>query len=250
MATSQEFKEEFLPEQTGKLWNFLQHHPALQGFVLIGGTALALQIGHRLSEDLDFAYNAVRLPPMRVDALMRALEVAGFHWQPNDDIVAVQQFELAGMELGEFQRNILINGIVKLTFVAPEEPTRNVLDPALDGKLRVATLDELFSTKALVTAVRSKSRDWFDLYILMKNYGYTMRDFKKAFDRSGRPAQFDYAVRRLLTCKKDGNDEGYEQMLGNPPSLDHMRDFFTSAVSEYEIEAAAQELGDAGRLAP
>lgn len=69
MAMSQQlFKEEFLPEETGKLWNFLRHHPALQGFVLIGGTALALQIGHRLSEDLDFAYNAVRLPHMRVDA--------------------------------------------------------------------------------------------------------------------------------------------------------------------------------------
>lgn len=31
MATSQQLKEEFLPEETGKLWNFLQHHPALQG---------------------------------------------------------------------------------------------------------------------------------------------------------------------------------------------------------------------------
>lgn len=45
-----------LPAETRQLWLALMHEPLLRGFVLIGGTALTLRIGHRLSEDLDFAY--------------------------------------------------------------------------------------------------------------------------------------------------------------------------------------------------
>lgn len=33
------------------------NHPCLNGYYLVGGTSLALQIGHRLSLDLDFFSN-------------------------------------------------------------------------------------------------------------------------------------------------------------------------------------------------
>ena len=39
------------------LLNKLMHHPMLNTFRLVGGTALALQIGHRKSVDLDFFGN-------------------------------------------------------------------------------------------------------------------------------------------------------------------------------------------------
>jgi hypothetical protein len=45
-----------LPPETDRIWTFLKEQPSLSGFVLIGGTALALQIAHRRSEDLDLAY--------------------------------------------------------------------------------------------------------------------------------------------------------------------------------------------------
>ena len=45
-----------LPVETERVWEFLKEQPALAGFVLIGGTALAPRIGHRRTEDLDLAY--------------------------------------------------------------------------------------------------------------------------------------------------------------------------------------------------
>ena len=44
-----------LPPETEQVWHFLKQQPALAGFVLLGVSALALRIGHRLSEDLDLA---------------------------------------------------------------------------------------------------------------------------------------------------------------------------------------------------
>jgi hypothetical protein len=44
-----------LPTATEKVWDFLRTQPALAGFVLVGGSALALRIHHRRSEDLDMA---------------------------------------------------------------------------------------------------------------------------------------------------------------------------------------------------
>jgi len=45
---------ETLTENTKKIWNKFQTFEDIQDFYLAGGTALALQIGHRVSVDLDF----------------------------------------------------------------------------------------------------------------------------------------------------------------------------------------------------
>ncbi|MGE5056408.1 MAG: nucleotidyl transferase AbiEii/AbiGii toxin family protein [Acidobacteriota bacterium] len=48
-------KVEILPTAQRRLWDELKHTP--KDFVLYGGTALALTLAHRTSEDLDFFSN-------------------------------------------------------------------------------------------------------------------------------------------------------------------------------------------------
>ena len=51
-----------------RLWDILQRDSAVirdRGFVLAGGTALALQIGHRESEDFDFFSRSPGIAPIR-----------------------------------------------------------------------------------------------------------------------------------------------------------------------------------------
>lgn len=48
-----------IPE-TEALWHYLKGREALRGFVLLGGSGLALQIQHRLSKDLGFVWTGVR----------------------------------------------------------------------------------------------------------------------------------------------------------------------------------------------
>lgn len=52
-----------LTPDADRLWTRLRNEPALAGFVLIGGSALALHLGHRISEDLDFALRGLEDRP-------------------------------------------------------------------------------------------------------------------------------------------------------------------------------------------
>jgi hypothetical protein len=51
--------------------------PDASAFTIIGGTALSLQIGHRVSNDLDFAVFSEKLPTQKVDNLVAKLKEQG-----------------------------------------------------------------------------------------------------------------------------------------------------------------------------
>jgi hypothetical protein len=84
-----------LPTATEKVWDFLRTQPALAGFVLIGGSALALRIHHRRSEDLDLAFGDAHLPRARLEALQRVAAQTSVDFQRSDDEAALQEFALA-----------------------------------------------------------------------------------------------------------------------------------------------------------
>ena len=55
-------KFDILPAAQQQIWNALAAAPRL-GFVLYGGTAIALHLGHRRSIDFDFSVRAARQEP-------------------------------------------------------------------------------------------------------------------------------------------------------------------------------------------
>jgi len=54
VSTTSKPNSSMLREDTKQLWDAVKVKPELHGFVLVGGSGLALRIGHRRSEDLDF----------------------------------------------------------------------------------------------------------------------------------------------------------------------------------------------------
>lgn len=229
-----------LPPVTEKVWSFLKDQPALAGFVLVGGSALALTIRHRLSEDLDFATSEIRLPRQRLEALRRRSEEAGFVFEHDDDEAAAQEFLLGGMELHDYQQDFLVNGTVNVSFFALDEAQRKVLAGRNESKVRVASLAELFKTKCLVSAVRSKTRDWLDLYLLMRDHGFTIHDYQAAFREAGSPAQCDIGLTRLCSGVPQRDDEGFAHLLKNAPALEEMKTFFVEQRDKLETEIATQ----------
>jgi len=229
-----------LPPATEKVWNYLKEQPALAGFVLAGGSALALLIRHRLSEDLDLVYPDVRLPLQRLEALRRKAAEDGFVFRSSDDEAAVQEFAEGGMELRNYQQDFVVNDIVKVSFFAPDDQLRKVLGNGGETKTRIATLSELFKAKCLVSAKRSKTRDWLDLYLLMRDHGFSIKDYRAAFEEVGSPAECDTGLSRLCSGIPQRDDEGYAHLLPNPPSLQGMKAFFETQRAKLEIDAAAE----------
>jgi hypothetical protein len=225
-----------LRPDTRHLWEQLDGDPLLCGFVLIGGTALAMRIGHRVSEDLDFAYLGDLLPKQRLRQLGEALRNDGLHFELNQDVLAEQEFIDSGLLLEDHQQNYLADGSLKVSFVRLDNATTCLLSGNSSTPLRVATLDEIFKTKALVCRERSKTRDWFDLFILMTRHGYAMTDFYRTYEEADCVRSFDTATLRLRSCTPSIADEGYLHLMDNAPTLGEIREFFNRVLDKFEVE--------------
>lgn len=230
-----------LPDDTREVWETLRETPRLKGFVLIGGTALTLRIGHRISEDLDFAYVAgPRLPRQRIEMLARETEAEGISMRLNQSPVAVEEFHNDGLDLADYQMNYVALDAVKVTFVRLDSLANKIFEGERpDEPLRVATTAEIFATKCLVCADRSKTRDWFDLWVLMTRHGFTMDDFYRVFQKYDAASKYDIASMRLRSGRPDPGDEGYEQLLTEAPALPALTDFFARGLDDIETRQAA-----------
>jgi hypothetical protein len=124
-----------LPTETASVWAVLEKEPSLAGAILIGGTALALRIGHRRSYDLDFCFPAARLPRHQIEMVIEALAAGGISAQRSDDPTAYDEFLNAGMSLHDFQQDFLNRLCSGRT--APDDPGFE----AISG--HPPTLDEL-----------------------------------------------------------------------------------------------------------
>ena len=141
---------DILPPPQRGLWSELTGIPS--GFVLYGGTALALRLGHRTSEDFDFFSNESFRPDdleRRVHLLTGASRLQS---SPNTLVAQVDR-----------------NGPVKLSFFGGLR-LRRVHDPEpVEGNgLLVASLLDLAATKVKVVQDRAEAKDYIDLSRLLE----------------------------------------------------------------------------------
>lgn len=227
-----------LRADTQALWAHLEGQRALRGFVLAGGTALTLHLAHRLSEDLDFMFIGKKVPRGQIEALKRVCSQEGFEFLASDAPSDLQEWEDSGMDLLDYQQNYVVGGAVKVSFWAPDAEVLRLMAPALDGGVRVASLKEIFQTKCLVCADRSKLRDWFDVYTMLRSGLFVPMDIHEAFVQSGVSSKFDIARSRMSYGSPGVNDEGFASLLPNPPTQEEMQEFFREVFTAIEVEVA------------
>lgn len=232
-----------LRPDTQALWDRLTLCPSLRGFVLVGGTALTMHLGHRVSEDLDFMWSDKRLPEARIKGLHRWFDEQDISLVPNDSAAAIEEFEESGLSLLDYQRNYVAADTVKMTLVAPEREVRVLLPHDPNAALRIASVEDIFRLKCLACADRSKSRDWLDLYLMLSSGRFAPIEVLRTFQTAGVPAKFDIAMRRLCQAAAQADDEGYETLLQHPPTLQQMKDYFISLRDQIEAQAASERLG-------
>ena len=235
-----------LRPDTRAVWNAFDGHPLLKGFVLIGGTALTLRIGHRVSEDLDLAYTERKLPKVQIAALVKHLAGMGVDMRLMQNPLDEEEFFNSGLDLADYQQNFIVypndpaeqGGGVKVSLVCYDPPMGEFIKSQPDDALRVATVGEIFETKAWVCSERSKTRDWVDMYTLIHHHGYSFDDMRAVFSRLNRLAAFNNAASRLRLAAPGAADEGYLSLMADAPSLDEMRAFFNEGLDALELKLA------------
>jgi hypothetical protein len=138
-----------LPPAQRRLWDELGHLPEL--FVLYGGTALALHLGHRQSEDFDFFADRDINP---------------------DQTFRVVPF-LSGAQITQQEPNTLVclverGGPVKVSFFGVPHLARIRPPHVAEGNgLKVASLLDIAGTKAAVVQQRAQAKDYVDIDALV-----------------------------------------------------------------------------------
>ncbi|GAB3894496.1 nucleotidyl transferase AbiEii/AbiGii toxin family protein [Larkinella knui] len=128
---------------------YISSHDIFESFCLVGGTALALQMGHRLSIDLDF-----------------------FSPQPFDKELVKTELSEYGDWLTFSENKIGLRGQlnnVKVDFVTYRYP---LLEPATsEGGIRMFSTKDIAAMKLSAITNRGAKKDFYDIYFLMRQYG-------------------------------------------------------------------------------
>lgn len=198
---------DILPAAQREIWEQLRPARALS-FVLYGGTAVALRLGHRQSVDFDF----FRTAPLDKDEIRRALAFVGRSQviQDSPDTFAV----LAQMPSGSVTTSFF--GGIDFGRVNDPDQTR-------DGTLLVAAPEDLLATKLKATQDRAEAKDYRDIAELLRagvSLPRGLGAFKSMF--KGEPAE----VLRALGYFNDGDlptlDTADRELLTN--ARDRVRD--------------------------
>jgi hypothetical protein len=140
-----------LPKAQQVLWHELSAIP--EHFVLYGGTAVALHLGHRQSIDFDF-FGWQQFLPLELASNLKLLEGAAIlQSQPNTLSVMVER---AGpIKLSFF-------GVPRLRVVASCERVQS-------NGLKISSLLDLLGTKLAVVQQRAEAKDYIDVHAILES---------------------------------------------------------------------------------
>lgn len=129
----------------------------IKPYLLCGGTALAMQIGHRMSEDLDFMMwriSKTEKPEVNWNAIERELVAK---------VGEIESFNMLGFDQVEF----VVEG-VKLSFFVSDNLSPVAEPIEYIGNIRLADIESIMVMKLEVMLRRMKFRDYYDIYCILR----------------------------------------------------------------------------------
>lgn len=165
--------------------------PALHGWILAGGTGLALQAGHRISEDFDFFRNS----GMDLRALHAVLgEIGGYET----------------LQEAEHTLTVLLNG-VKISFFCVQD--HFLFEARPYSFFAVADLRDIALMKLAAISSRGSRKDFVDLYTILRD-GPSLRDYFDLLPRKyGEQRVNSYHILKSLAYFSDAEAEPMPVML-------------------------------------
>lgn len=172
----------------------------IQGWTLVGGTALAIQLDHRKSEDLDFMrWQSHKGERMDVDwpVIRKQLEPVG---------------EIQSMDILDHNHVEFVVAGVKFSFYAREgrSPVKTTI-PFLNN-IVLADIDAIAAMKLEVMLRRSKFRDYYDLYCIFQQDTDVMKFVRAAGDYSNHLLKSKHILAMLTNHNHFDEDRNFEQL--------------------------------------
>ena len=179
-------------------------------FYLVGGTAVALHIGHRRSVDFDL----FKTGPLRPEKILQ--KISSFKYQ---FVITRRVTE---------QLNININD-VKFTFY--QYPFNIPATEILEDFLRLPQLIDLAAMKVYALGRRSKWKDYVDIYFILKDHFSIKQISDRASDIFGQ--LFSEKLFRAQLCYFDDIDYSESvEFLNQPVPQEVIKNFLIDKASD------------------
>lgn len=180
-----------LPAEAWAVVKLLKRTDLLDGWILAGGTALALQLGHRISVDLDlFRHEDFQVAPLR-----HALAHLG-------------KLEVQSMAPGTLHCRL---DDIRLTFLRSEVPFLH--EPVPYRGLHLADVRDIAAMKVIAVAGRGAKKDFIDLYAYLEA-GASFPDLMAVVQQRYRDTDFNVMhLLRSLVYFDDAEAEPMPKML-------------------------------------
>ncbi len=146
-------------------------------FYLAGGTALALQIGHRDSVDFDFFCEKAFDPNVLYESFQQVFS--------GHNIQKIQEEENT---LG-----ILVDGTIKITFMTFPYPLIKIEETEY---LQIASMLDIAAMKLSAITGRATMKDYVDLYFIL--HKYSLSQLLGALDQKNMSLQHALALKSLV----------------------------------------------------
>lgn len=140
------------PDTLELLKNLMSFQP-LSNFNLVGGTALALQVGHRISVDLDLFTNI----KFDIESLKKAIESFAFE----------KKYEI---KWNTIEQNTLIGLMNSIKIDIIYYPYNLIDELIVYDNIRLLSTKDIAPMKLSAIAQRGKKKDFFDFYELLQIY--------------------------------------------------------------------------------
>ena len=175
----------------------------LKGWILAGGTGLALRIGHRVSEDFDFFRN----DPFELRSLHDAIGEIGSY-------ETLQEYE--------YTLTVIAAGI-KLSFFQIPDPF--IFDCEPYRFFSVADIRDIALMKLVAISGRGSRKDFIDLYSILRS-GPTLQEYLDMLPKKYSANRINvYHIVKSLTYFDDAEAEPMPRML-EPFDWEECKRFF------------------------
>jgi len=174
-----------------------------RSFYMVGGTAIALHLGHRRSIDFDL-FTSKQLYKSRIKGKLLEL--------PYSQVTLFEDFD---------QLHLSINS-VKVTFFSFPYPIEHGV--TIDKLISIPSLLTLASMKAFALGGRAKWKDYVDLYFILKDH-YSIEDIAKVATINFGQMFSEKLFREQLAFHKDINYSEPIEYLTTPVPEEEIKNF-------------------------
>lgn len=213
------FKLDFITDKTRTVLEKISEEKFIDKFTLVGGTALSVQIEHRLSEDLDFMLDGEFLDSNSIKKFVDKIFRGSYKLikQDND-----HQLDFI---INEVKVTFFTSSAVSIPFQVKEYSKRF-------GNVNIASPLIISILKLNAIAQRNTIRDYYDLYFIAKN----IVPLKTIFDKSREllPNIADITYSETIIYTEDLIESNVSEHLKPKENVSKsdISDYFTSEIKK------------------